>query len=58
MRKGRAKRRPLIPDPRYGDTTVSRFVNNMMLDGKKSIAYKIFYQTMDYIEEKTKENPL
>ena len=58
MRKGRAKQRPLIPDPRYGDTTVSRFVNNMMLDGKKSIAYRIFYQSMDYIEEKTKENPL
>ena len=58
MRKGRAKQRPLIPDPRYGDTTVSRFVNNMMLDGKKSIAYKIFYEAMDYIEEKTKENPL
>ena len=37
---------------------MSRFVNNMMLDGKKSIAYKIFYQAMDYIEEKTKENPL
>lgn len=58
MRKGRAKRRPLIPDPRYGDTTVSRFVNNMMLDGKKSVAYRIFYDSMDYIENKTNESPL
>ena len=56
MRKGRAKRRPLIPDPKFGDTTISRFVNTMMLSGKKSTAYRIFYDAIDYIENKTKEN--
>jgi small subunit ribosomal protein S7 len=58
MRKGRAKQRPLIPDPRYGDTTVSRFVNNMMLDGKKSTAYRIFYEAMDHVVAKGEEDAL
>jgi len=55
MRKARAKKRPLLPDPRFNDTLVMRFVNNMMYDGKKSIAYAIFYEAVDIVSEKTGE---
>jgi small subunit ribosomal protein S7 len=55
MRKARAKKRPLLPDPRFNDTLVTRFVNNMMYDGKKSIAYAIFYEAVDIVSEKTGE---
>lgn len=58
MRKGRAKKRYVLPDPKFGSELVSRFVNNMMLDGKKSIAYKIFYDAIEVVEEKTGENGL
>lgn len=58
MRKTRAKKRPLAPDPRYGDELVTRFVNNLMWSGKKSVAYKIFYDAMDRIKEKTGEEGL
>ncbi len=53
MRKQRAKKRPLAPDPRYGDQLVTRFVNMLMYDGKKSKSFKVFYDAMDIIEEKT-----
>jgi small subunit ribosomal protein S7 len=56
MRKSRPKKRILLPDPRYQDAYVTRFVNNLMLDGKKSKAYDIFYGAMDIIDEKTKED--
>ncbi|MBC7000500.1 MULTISPECIES: 30S ribosomal protein S7 [Bacteroidota] len=52
MRKRQAKKRPLLPDPRYGDQLVTRFVNMMMWDGKKSIAFNVFYNAMDIVEEK------
>ena len=55
MRKTKPKKRILLPDPRYKDVFVTQFVNNMMLDGKKSIAYDIFYEAMDLIEARTKE---
>ena len=55
MRKARAKKRPLLPDPRFNDTLVTRFVNNLMYDGKKSIAYGIFYESVDIVSEKTGE---
>lgn len=55
MRKTKAKKRPLAPDPRYGDPMVTRFVNSIMLDGKKSIAYEAFYQAMDKIKNSTNE---
>jgi small subunit ribosomal protein S7 len=55
MRKTKPKKRILLPDPRYKDVFVTQFVNNMMLDGKKKIAYDIFYEAMDLIEAKTKE---
>ena len=52
MRKRKAKKRPLLPDPRFNDQLVTRFVNNLMWDGKKSVAFKIFYDAIDIIEEK------
>ena len=52
MRKRQAKKRPLLPDPRYNDQLVTRFVNMMMWDGKKSIAFQIFYDAMDIVEQK------
>ena len=52
MRKRQAKRRPLLPDPRYKDQLVTRFVNMMMWDGKKSVAFKIFYDALDIVEQK------
>jgi small subunit ribosomal protein S7 len=58
MRKARAKKRPLLPDPRFNDTLVTRFVNNLMLDGQKSIAFNIFYDAIDIVSEKTENNGL
>ena len=55
MRKTKPKKRILLPDPRYKDPFVTQFVNNMMLDGKKSISYDIFYGAMDLVEARTKE---
>jgi len=52
MRKRQAKKRPLLPDLRFNDQLVTRFVNMMMWDGKKSVAFKIFYDAMDIVEEK------
>lgn len=56
MRKSRAKKRLLVPDPRYNDILVSEFVNNLMMRGKKSLSYKIFYNAMDIIEKKVKDD--
>jgi small subunit ribosomal protein S7 len=56
MRKSRSKKRFLLPDPRFQDTLVTRFVNNLMLSGKKNKAYGIFYETIDIVAEKTKED--
>ena len=58
MRKARAKKRPLLADPKFNDTLVTRFVNNLMLDGKKSIAFNIFYDAIDIVSEKTESNGL
>ena len=52
MRKRQAKKRPLLPDPRFNDQLVTRFVNNMMWDGKKSVAFKVFYDAIDIVDEK------
>ncbi|MGC4045575.1 MAG: 30S ribosomal protein S7 [Armatimonas sp.] len=51
-RKGPAPKRPVVPDPIYGNEDVTRFINRLMLDGKKSVAEKIFYQSLDRIEER------
>ncbi|MBT8232411.1 MAG: 30S ribosomal protein S7 [Saprospiraceae bacterium] len=57
MRKRKPKKRVINPDPRFGDPMVTQFVNNVMLDGKKSSAYSVFYKAMDIVEEKSGENP-
>lgn len=56
MRKTKPKKRILLPDPKYHDAQVTRFVNNLMLQGKKSIAYSIFYDAIDMIGEKMKDS--
>ena len=55
MRKARAKKRILSPDPRFNDILVTRFVNNLMWSGKKSTAYNVFYDALDIVEKKTLE---
>ena len=55
MRKARAKKRILSPDPRFNDILVTRFVNNLMWSGKKSTAYNVFYDALDIVEKKTQE---
>ncbi len=52
MRKRQAKKRPILPDPKFNDQLVTRFVNMMMWSGKKSTAFKVFYDAIDIIEEK------
>lgn len=56
MRKAKPKKRILLPDPKFNDVQVTRFVNNLMLDGKKSIAYGIFYDSIDIVGEKMKDS--
>ena len=55
MRKSRAKKRVLLPDPKFQDKLVTRFVNNLMLDGKKSTAFDIFYGALEIVDEKMEE---
>jgi small subunit ribosomal protein S7 len=55
MRKAKPKKRILLPDPKFGDTLVTRFVNDLMMAGKKSIAYGIFYDAIDMVGEKMKD---
>ena len=55
MRKRVSKKRILLPDPKFNDQMVTRFVNNLMLDGKKSIAFKVFYDAMEIVEEKKQD---
>ena len=56
MRKRKAKKRPLLPDPKFNDKLVTRFVNMLMLDGKKSISLKIFYDALDIVEVKKQDS--
>lgn len=56
MRKAKPKKRLLLPDPKYNDVLVTRFVNNLMMRGKKSVAFKIFYEAMDEVGEKMKDS--
>ncbi|MCK4919833.1 MAG: 30S ribosomal protein S7 [Bacteroidales bacterium] len=56
MRKSKPKKRILLPDPKFGDPEVTRFVNNLMLQGKKSVSYNIFYDAIDIVGEKMKNN--
>jgi small subunit ribosomal protein S7 len=52
MRRRKAKKHAILPDPKFNEVLVTKFVNNLMLHGKKSTAYKIFYDAIDIIEEK------
>ena len=56
MRKRAAKKRVLLPDPKFNDQLVTRFVNNLMWSGKKSVALKVFYDALDIVEEKKGED--
>ena len=56
MRKRKPKIRVIAPDPRYGDPMATQFVNMMMLQGKKSVAFRIFYDAMDLIKERTQQD--
>ncbi|HXB13625.1 MAG TPA: 30S ribosomal protein S7 [Bacteroidia bacterium] len=58
MRKGKAKKRILNNDPKFGDALVTRFVNNLMISGEKNTAYKIFYGALDKVQDVTKEDGL
>ena len=58
MRKHKPKPRVLAADPRYNDTMVTRFVNNLMWDGKKSVAFGIFYDALDIVKNRTNEDEL
>jgi small subunit ribosomal protein S7 len=58
MRKKRAIRRRVTPDPKFGDELISRFVNSVLKDGKKNIARNIVYSALDQIGQKTEKNPL
>jgi small subunit ribosomal protein S7 len=55
MRKTQAKKLPLAPDAKYNDTLVTRFVNNLMWQGKKNTAYTIFYDALDKVSKTTNE---
>jgi small subunit ribosomal protein S7 len=56
MRKAQAKKLPLAPDPKYNDKMVSRFVNNLMWQGKKSGAFNIFYNALEKVSKQTNED--
>ena len=56
MRKTKPKKRILLPDPKFHDTLVTRFVNDLMRDGKKSVAYSIFYDTLEIVENRMKDS--
>ncbi|WKN32018.1 30S ribosomal protein S7 [Porifericola rhodea] len=58
MRKTKPKKRYVLPDPKFNDTQVTRFVNYLMVDGKKSVSYKIFYDAIKIVEDRTNENGL
>lgn len=58
MRKQKPKPRTVVPDPRYNDTTVTRFVNMLMYEGKKSVAFTLFYDAMDLVKEKSEEGDM
>lgn len=56
MRKAKPKKRYVLPDPKFKDVSVTKFVNNLMYDGKKSLAYSIFYGALEIVEKRTSES--
>ena len=57
MRRRKAKKHAILPDPKFKDVQVTKFVNNLMLHGKKSLAFKIFYDAMEIVASKNEEEP-
>jgi small subunit ribosomal protein S7 len=57
-RKGEVRRREVLPDPRFHDRVVTKFINNMMMAGKKSVAEGIFYHALDLVQQRANEDPL
>jgi len=57
-RRPRAEKRVINPDPKFGDVVLSKFMNNLMVDGKKSVAEHIVYGALEQIEEKAKQDPV
>lgn len=57
-RRHSAERREILPDAKYGDKVLTKFMNNLMLDGKKSVAEKIVYSSLGWVEEKLNRNPI
>ncbi len=57
-RRHRAEKREINPDPRFGDVVLSKFMNCLMIDGKKSVAERIVYGALERMEEKTRQDPL
>jgi small subunit ribosomal protein S7 len=55
MRRKTAKKRIILPDPKFNDTLVTKFVNTMMLQGKKNLAYNIFYDAIEIVDGKSEE---
>lgn len=55
MRRRKAKKIAILPDPKFNEVMVTKFVNNMMFSGKKNLAFKIFYEAMDIVDEKSEE---
>jgi len=58
MRKSKPKKRILLPDPKFNDVLVTRFVNNLMYSGKKGVGFQLFYDALEKVESRTKENGL
>lgn len=58
MRKGKSKSRIIVPDPKFGDLMVTKFVNNIMLRGKKNAAFDVFYEAIEIVAQRSKEDGL
>lgn len=58
MRKSKPKKRIILPDPKFNDVLVTRFVNDLMVDGKKNLSYQIFYDAIEIIDAKMKDHEL
>jgi len=58
MRKSTPKKREILPDPRFNEVMVTKFINNLMLQGKKNLAFKVFYEAIDIVSERTEEDGL
>jgi small subunit ribosomal protein S7 len=56
MRKAKPKKRIILPDPKFNDVQVTRFVNNLMYSGKKSVSYNVFYDAMEQVQNKMKDS--